>query len=432
MNIFVVYFKSEFTLIETLYIYASLVIRKEFKMQEETRAKVVVVDDIESNIEFVTDVLELENLDIIGAHSGEIAIKVASEENPDLILLDISMPDIDGYEVCRRLKENPATAEIPVIFLTARVQKEDIIKGFELGAVDYIVKPFNFNELISRVRTHIDLKQKTEKIQHVNQELEVLVEQRTEQLLEANTELKNTNEKLLKANDELSKLDKTKTEFVLHINHELRTPLNGIQGYLSLLGESLKDGIQLENLQAISELTNRLIKVSELSLLFTELKTSENHIEVRPVDFISCLDEAIDNRDFSDKNIEIELENNFEKLLVMAEPKLLKSCLSIVVDNALKYSPQNGRIVISVKRYHEFIEMVILDEGPGFSEKALEQLFDFFSADNLHQQSHGFGVGLATAKLILDLIEGSIEIDNHKPKGAFIKLKFLEAFGDRI
>jgi two-component system sensor histidine kinase/response regulator len=339
-------------------------------MLENELARVLVVDDIQSNIDFVTDVLELENLDIIGAYSGAQAIELAQHENPDIILLDISMPEMDGYEVCQHLKDNEKTKHIPIIFLTARVQKEDIIKGFELGAVDYIIKPFNFNELISRVRTHIDLKQKTEKLQTINLELESKVEKRTEQLRIANTELQEANKKLTNANNELSKLDKTKTEFVLHINHELRTPLNGIQGYINILSESSLDETQAESLKSIKVLTNRLIRVAELSLLFTELKTNENQIDIRPVDFIGSLNDAIDNRDKGAKNIEIEIENPFDKVNVLAEQKLLISCLSIVIDNAIKYSPETGKVIISLKRYHEYIELTILDEGPGFSEKA--------------------------------------------------------------
>ena len=395
-------------------------------MEENKLAKVLVVDDIQSNIDFVTDVLELENLEIIGAYSGIKAIELANNHKPDLILLDISMPEMDGYEVCQQLKDNPDTKDIPVIFLTARVQKEDIIKGFELGAVDYIIKPFNFNELISRVRTHIDLKQKTEKLHNINLELEEKLAERTQQLSIATAELKEANNELTTAHNELSMLDKTKTEFVLHINHELRTPLNGIQGYLNILSESIQED-QADSLNSITELTNQLIKVAELSLLFTELKTNEDQIEIRTVDFIDSLNNAIDLRSTSEKNIEIEVENPFEELNVFAESKLLSSCLSIVIDNAIKYSPENGKVLISIKRYHEYIEMIILDEGPGFSDKAQEQLFSFFAADNLQQQSHGFGVGLATAKLILDLIKGTIEIDNRQPKGALVRLKFLEA-----
>lgn len=388
-------------------------------MSDERRSKILVVDDIQSNIEFVTDVLELENFEIYGASSGQDAIQLANEILPDLVLLDISMPVMDGYEVCKIIKNTPETSEIPIIFLTARVQKEDIIKGFELGAVDYIIKPFNFNELISRVKTQLDLKLKTEQLKNINAELEIKVQERTKELILANEQLK-------KAMDELSKLDKVKTEFVMHINHELRTPLNGILGHIHLLENYLSEETPLTHLKSIDQLTNRLIKVAGLSLLFTELNTSEHPLELKKVDFNSALLDAMDTKELGRKNIEIELENPFENLFVKAEPKLLETCLNIVLDNAVKYSEHNSRIKIVTHKKEGFVEYTVCDYGPGFSEKALEEVYKFFTADNLNHQSHGFGVGLATARIILDLLGGKIEIENRVPVGAAVKLSFPE------
>lgn len=388
-------------------------------MSGEIKPKVLVVDDIQSNIEFVTDVLELEDFKIFGANSGDEAIKIANDILPDVVLLDISMPVMDGYEVCRILKENELTHEIPIIFLTARVQKEDIIKGFELGAVDYIIKPFNFNELISRVKTHIDLKHKTEQLRNINAKLELKVQERTQ-------ELRLANEKLTKAMVELSKLDKAKTEFVLHINHELRTPLNGILGYVSLLEDQLTDEPYYTHVRSIDQLTNRLVKVAELSLLFTELNTQEHQLDIRKVDFNTAILDSLNCKELSLKNIEVELENPYESLFVKAEPKLLGTCLNIVIDNAIKYSPKNGKINITTKINNGFVDYIVADSGPGFSEKAMEDVFNFMSADNLDHQSHGFGVGLATARIILDLIGGKINIENKTESGAVVTLSFPE------
>ena len=393
-------------------------------MEEKRRFKVLVVDDIQSNIEFVTDILELENFEVQSTKNGKNALSLANEFYPDLILLDISMPEMDGYEVCYALKENQKTKEIPVIFLTARAQKDDIIKGFEFGAVDFIVKPFNFAELTSRVKTHVDLKNKSEQLKNVNLELESIIEERTLQLKKAYTDLQVANQKLLAANDKLSKLDKAKTEFVLHINHELRTPLNGIQGYVDLLNESLKEEPYNTYVQSIQTLTERLISVAELSLLFTELKTRENQIQIQEVDLVETLHEAINCSKLSQKNIDIEVENPYKTLIVEAEPRLLQTCISIIIDNAIKYSPFDSTIEISVKRIENQIELALYDRGPGFSDKAMEQLFSFFSADNLSYKTHGFGIGLATAKIILNLFGGNISIANREPNGAIVKTYF--------
>jgi DNA-binding response OmpR family regulator len=156
---------------------------------------------------------------------------------------------MDGYEVCKRLKADESTKDIPVIFLTARVQKEDIIKGFELGAVDYVIKPFSYNELNSRIKTHIELREKSKKLESIKGELESIIAERTLELKLTNDELQSANKKLLEANKRLEKFDKSKNEFVLLINHELRTPLNGILGQVNILKESLheKNNLNIAN-----------------------------------------------------------------------------------------------------------------------------------------------------------------------------------------
>lgn len=393
-------------------------------MKQERASSVLVVDDIQSNIEFVTDVLELEKITIYSAKNGNEAISLAKEKKPDLILLDISMPGMDGYEVCRQIKGDEQTCQIPIIFLTARVQKEDILRGFELGAVDYITKPFNFSELTSRVKTHIDLKVKTEQLQRINLQLESEVEKRTEQVKIAFSELQKANTELLEANRKLSQLDKAKTDFVLHINHELRTPLNGIQGYIGMLSETASGEPLESQVKAIGSLTQRLIKVAELSLLFTELNMRDEQITMQCINLIDSLNVAIADCDYLEKNMEFEIENSYTEIYVEAEPKLLETCLTIVIDNAIKYSPANAHIQIVVDKFSDSASITLLDNGPGFSQKSLDQLFSFFTADNLSHNSYGFGIGLATAKIILNVIGGKIEIANRETGGAQVVLSF--------
>jgi two-component system sensor histidine kinase/response regulator len=391
-------------------------------MDLERKPRVLVVDDIESNIEFVSEVLAMEDIEIISAKTGADALGLAFKNIPDLILLDISMPLMNGFEVSKLLKNDDLTKDIPIIFLTARVEKEDIINGFEHGAVDYITKPFNFSELISRVKTHLELKHKTELLKNLNVKLELDVNNQTHALKKAYEDIRIVNLELQEAHDKLSKLDKVKTEFVHHINHELRTPLNGIQGYVDLLKESCCDESSSSYIKSIESLTERLIRVAELSLLFTELKTRKHEVVLQPVNFVEVLNETIGCFNTTQKNINIRLENPFNELIIQAEHKLLFTCLSIVIENALKYSPSNSFISISIGKNDKNIEFILLDNGAGFSEKALEQLFNFFSADNLHHHTNGFGIGLATAKLILDVISGEIFISNRIPNGSMVKI----------
>ncbi len=383
------------------------------------KSLVLVVDDIESNVEFITDILStLEHIEVHGLHNGPSTLEFVSGHKPDLILLDVSMPGMDGFEVCRQLKSDREFSDIPIIFLTARVQKEDIIKGFDLGAVDYIAKPFNLNELISRVRTHLDLRSKTKELKEVNLRLEEMVEERTKQLIKAN-------KKLVKMYDELSALDHAKDDFIAHINHELRTPLNGIIGYTSLLEETIPAEAK-ESLDCINTLVMRLIKVSEITLLLTELRSVDNKINIREVVLIDAIEKALQSDEIGKKNINVHIRQISESHLVMAEPRLLTTCLSIIIDNAIKYSPVNGNIYISARDSDQFYSVDISDEGPGFSSTALSTLFELFTADNLEHRSYGFGIGLATAKRIIDILGGKINIKN-KERGATVMIYLRKA-----
>ncbi len=389
------------------------------------KAKVLIVDDIPSNIEFVINVLQLENLNYLAASNAEEALNVLENNIPDLILLDISMPGMDGYELCRRLKQDAATRDIPVIFLTARVQKDDILKGFKLGAVDYIVKPFNYKELVLRVKAHLELRCKSILLKDLNEKQESIIAQRTLEIQKGNESLQEANSKLRNANKQLSKIDKIKSEFVLHINHELRTPLNGIIGQINLLKDSLKDVPTNEHLDVIEKLAQQLIKVSELSLFFTELNARNNQFDLKPINLKESLTQVIESCAKIEKDIEFEIQNPFPDLYVTAASKLLFYCIEIVLDNAIKYSPSKSTIKIIVKKVENEAIISFIDQGPGFSQKSIDYLFDFLSADNLNYNTLGFGIGLATAKKILDIIGGKITASNNQPNGAKVDIKLV-------
>ncbi len=163
-------------------------------------AKILIVDDIPANLNVLYDTLAKENYEVLAAPSGEIALKNAQRANPDLILLDIVMPDINGYEVCRRLKQNQATADIPVIFITVREEKESLSKAFGAGGVDYITKPFEKEELLLRVETHLRISQLTKALLQKNHELQKEISRR-EQAEHAKVEAE---EALLTADEQLS------------------------------------------------------------------------------------------------------------------------------------------------------------------------------------------------------------------------------------
>jgi two-component system sensor histidine kinase/response regulator len=392
---------------------------------QEKKSLILVVDDIKPNISFIADILDtIDTFEFLSANNGEETIAIAHEKIPDLILLDVSMPQMDGYEVCRRLKANPITSEIPVIFLTARVFKEDIVRGFESGAVDYIAKPFNISELLSRVKTHLELRHKKLELIDMNQKLEEKVEERTHQLSQLNKDLLEANIKLQEANRELSTLERAKNDFIAHINHELRTPLNGIVGYASLLEESELDDESKSYLNSINVLISRLIKLSEISLLFTELQTVDHKLSLKEVHLPGIINTIVNTREIFDKNLLVELEKIDDSYSIIGEPRLITACISIIIDNAIKYSNKNDTIFISANVDVNNVILTIKDQGPGFTKNAQSKLFELFTADNLDYRTYGFGIGLATAKHIMELMDGKISIKNNEVKGASVMVQF--------
>lgn len=156
----------------------------ESKIGQKMAKKILVVDDVKKNIQLLGSVLGNEGYDVSYATSGERALEMVENNQFDLILLDVMMPEMDGLEVCRRIQKNPETQEIPLIFLTAKSEEGDVVDGLQQGAVDYLIKPFNSAELVARVSTHLSLRearetilQRNEKLEEMNQELERLLEE---------------------------------------------------------------------------------------------------------------------------------------------------------------------------------------------------------------------------------------------------------------
>lgn len=150
----------------------------ENNMDNDQKPLILIVDDTPKNLQVLVNILRKEDWKVAVATDGKKALSLVTEHIPDLILLDVLMPGMDGFEVCQMLKESPGVGDIPIIFLTAKTETQDIIKGFELGAVDYVAKPFNSLELLSRVRTHLDVKQSKEKILRMNEQLKKEIQER--------------------------------------------------------------------------------------------------------------------------------------------------------------------------------------------------------------------------------------------------------------
>jgi len=377
---------------------------------KDTPEKILIVDDVSKNIQILGNILSQEQFQIAYAQDGQQALDICKVQDFDLILLDIMMPKMDGYEVCEKLKKNPATSEIPIIFLTARADMDSIIKGFELGGQDYITKPFNASELLARVNNHLTIKRQRERLKLMNNHLEELVKDRT---LELET-----------ANHQLSVLDQAKSNFLSLISHEIRTPLNGVIGLTELLDQTNIDDDQKEYISYLKEVSSRLVKFSDTAILITTLKINKNLPEILPVSVNLLVNDSIAEFKVCNNNSSMQIINNLpvETLLIKADSDLIRMCFNIIIDNSAKFAGNDPKIEISGITNEGITTLTFRDNGPGFSDNALSNLFELFSAGDI-MHSEGTGLGLATAKLILDAHEGSISVKNTEDHGAEVTIK---------
>lgn len=370
---------------------------------------ILIIDDLPQNIQILGNILKQENYSISYSQSGKAALAQVKSNKIDLILLDIMMPQMDGFEVCEILKNDPDTQDIPIIFLTARTDTDSIVKGFQLGAQDYVTKPFSAEELLARVKTHLALKRQSEQLKSVNERLEKKVSERTTQLSEANKQLKT--------------LEKAKNDFLSIISHELRTPLNGIIGLTDLINDVLKSTDNEAYVEYLKEASNRLVNFSETAILITSLRADKYKVSFSPQKVFYIVENALENVDekLKMKNVSVKLTIDPEDLQVNADFDLIKTCFTNILDNAVKFSPRNDVILMNCYSEKDHIVIDFIDNGKGFKETAKSNLFQFFSSDDV-THIEGVGLSLAATKLIMDAHNGSIDLDRAKGAGAKVTL----------
>jgi signal transduction histidine kinase len=240
---------------------------------------------------------------------------------------------------------------------------DSIEKAFEIGAQEYITKPFNSAELLARVKTQIQLKIQKQQLKENNIILEQKVKERTKELQ--------------KANKMLEKLDKTKSDFLSIISHELRTPLNGIVGLTNLLGTTAMDSSQNEYIEHLKNVSQRLVRFSDMALLITSLKVNQYKPDFLAVSVNHLAKAAI--KEFrkinDDVDLKVNLTTNENKPLILADSDLIKQVFILIIENALKYAGNTKPLDISIRVESQNVIIEFKDNGPGFSEEALSHVF---------------------------------------------------------
>ena len=380
--------------------------------EERKQFNILIVDDNPKNIQVIGNILKDAHYNIGFATDGQQALELLQKTNDyDLVLLDVNMPVMDGYETCIAMRKDEKFKEIPVIFLTAYTDENNIITGFESGAQDYITKPFNSKELLARVETHIQLKYKTDLIKKMNQELESKVKERTKELE--------------KAYNDLNNLDSMKTDFLLFISQEIRVPLNGIEGTINLIKNQEYSSTIKNLVEMLDGSVSKLEEFTYKALFFNQLIQGKypiqiNQINVKDLIQFSILELA---DKISEKNIEVVQDNLQPDVLLNADKDLLFKAFLYIIDNAVKFSPNNSKIYLDLITINESAHFTCNDNGTGFPEEVLDKLllpFRFMNDAN-HQKS---ALSLYTIKQIMNLHAGELKVSNKENGGACVQLIF--------
>ncbi len=390
------------------------------------RPKVLIVDDVAANLKIFRDALQPQGYEILVATSGKAALRTAVAASPDLILLDVMMPEMNGYEVCQELKQNEATADIPIIFVTAKEDTQSVVEGFCVGGVDYITKPFEHSEVRVRLQTHLTIKRLRDELKEKNDQLEV-----------KNEALEKSYETLQQAQAELVQSEKMAAlgHLAAGIAHEMNNPLGAVKSAVDVCTRCLdKIMSRLETSDTLDEIRNSkpfqqsieiLIQNQQITVVasdrigeivtsmrnFTRLDEAEFQFADIHAGILSSL--TLLNHHFKDR---ITVHKAFSEIpKIPCYPAQLNQVIMYLLQTAGNAIEGKGDVWIHTWSEDDFVKLSIRDNSKGIEQDMLPRIFDPFVTINPADSGRGFG--LAVSRRIIEGHSGTIEVESEVGKG---------------
>lgn len=407
------------------------------KEMNENKSLILIVDDNPQNLQFLGNLLRENGYNPVVAQSGAQALAFLKRENPDLILLDIMMPEMDGYEVCQRLKADKSTQKIPVIFLTAKTETDDLVKGFESGAVDYITKPFGSPELLTRINTHILIKDMQRRLEKHNDELETRVKERTAELEESLERLKLTQSDLIQS-EKMAALG----SIVAGVTHEISTPLGVAYTEASFLGDKSKELTKLyeerkmtagdfeKYLSILKDLSDGIIRnldraTSQMNS-FKEISVDQSSERQRVFNLKEYIEEILLNLRSKLKRTKHQITINCpDDLVINSYPGAFSQIVTNFITNTLLHGfdgIEQGEILFDVSKENNVLYFCYSDNGLGMEESIVRQVFDPFFTTKRNEGGSGLGMNIVYS-LVTQKLKGHIECESSPGKGTQFSLR---------
>ncbi len=360
-------------------------------MNDSMQGTLLIVDDTPANVSVLYDFLTANDFKVLVAQDGKRAIQKVKYAQPDLVLLDIMMPGIDGFETCKILKADENTKEIPIIFMTALADTLDKVKGFKLGAADYITKPFQHEEVLARVNTQL-------KFSNLKKQLQT----RTIELEKSNLEL---------------------DAFARSVAHDLKNPVNAIVGYSEILTEdcsvnSRPDEEIIDTVHMVNKAGKKMINIIESLLLLAGVNKQTN-VPIKPLNMQDIVDQVTQRLSYMIKEYQADIVLPDNWLVAKGYAPWIEEIWVNYMTNGMKYGGKPPRLELGSTQEDDMIRFWILDNGEGISEDA--ELFTPFT--RLHTGDlEGHGLGLSIVKQIIDKLGGKVGVETRKGCGFYFTL----------
>ena len=372
-------------------------------------ARILVVDDIKDNVKLLAyDLADLGH-EVVEAYCGAEALRIVDQQRPDCVLLDIMMPEMDGYEVCRRMKADPRMATVPIIMVSAKSSDDNIVEGLKNGANDYVTKPFNIDIVMARIDSALRVKQARDEVARTNEKLAT------------------ANALLDKKNARLRELYNTAHQFVDNVSHEFRTPLTVIKEFTSIIRERLAGEITdeqeeyldlvLGRVDDLHLMVNDMLDISKLEAGMLTVRRKSCSLE----DIFERLKPAL-QRKAASGNVDLTFQEVGDMPAVYCDAEKLGRVLINLAVNAIKFSGDNPRVSLWARLDSQASEVIVgvTDNGPGIEKDKMKVIFDRFRqvGGDTRAATKGVGLGLNIAKELVALNFGRMTVESQVGKGS--------------